>query len=195
MRVVDLRTRRFVFQAPTERDAVYKFESLGLDLDKTAIVLIDVWNHHPVESYLKRALVNIRQKIFPLLNLARKHNMNIIHCPHEHPIHKSCKPLPDEKVFYTGDLLNSYLGSIGVRTLLYAGYALNWCVFHRPEGIISMRHAGGYRIILLRDCTVGFETPESLDGEWALKMAINMVEFQWGCTSTLEDLRVALGET
>jgi len=54
-----------------------------------------------------------------------------------------------------------------------------------------MKHLG-YKIILLRDCTIAFETPESLDGEWALKMAVNMVEFQWGCTSTLDDLREAL---
>ena len=135
-----------------------------------------------------------KQKIVPLIALARRHNMRIVHAPHDRPdgIIEGCEPLPTEKVVFSGEKMYQHLKEHGVNTIIYAGYALNWCVFHRPEGIISMRHAGGYKIILLRDCTIAFETPESLDGEWALKMAINMVEFQWGCTSTLDDLRIAL---
>ena len=50
----------------------------------------------------------------------------------------------------------------------------------------------GYNTILVRDATIAFETPESLSGEWAYKMTINMVESLWGGTTTVDDLRAAL---
>jgi len=194
--IISLKTRRFNLttgETTTERDSKHVYSNTELDLDKTALILIDVWDWHPVGGFMKRMASHAKQKIVPLIGLARRHNMIIVHCPHEFPkgIVDGCNPIPGERVIHTGTELHKYLGGCGVKTLLYAGYAVNWCVFHRPEGIISMRHIG-YNIILLRDCTLAFETPESLEGEWALKMAVNMVEFQWGCTTTLDDLRVAL---
>jgi nicotinamidase-related amidase len=50
----------------------------------------------------------------------------------------------------------------------------------------------GYNIVLIRDATLAFETPESLEGEWANVMAITMVEQLWGESTTIDDLRSAL---
>lgn len=53
-------------------------------------------------------------------------------------------------------------------------------------------HAFGYDLILLRDCALAWETPESLEGEWARKIGVNQVEWFWGESATLDDLREAL---
>jgi hypothetical protein len=52
----------------------------------------------------------------------------------------------------------------------------------------------GYNIILIRDSTIAFETPETLDGEWANRVTINTVEHQYGSTTTLQDIEDALND-
>jgi len=202
-RVVTLNTRTFRVAGDadvydTERDSVYIYEARKLDLNKVALVLIDVWEYVPnggaIEQRVKR---NIESKIVPLLQLMRKHDMTVIHAPHNYQIAELAKPLPDEFVVDSHNLiddtveLDRYLRAHNIKTLLYAGYASNWCVLHRPTGIVKMKELG-YSIILLRDCTKGSETPESLEGEWGNRMAIYTVESQFGATTTLEDLEAAL---
>ena len=166
-----------------------------LDLEKTALVLIDVWTQHPNKVFRERMASNIKQKTVPLVELARRHNIKIVHCPHEFPkgIADGCKPLPGERVIHTGTELHKYLGECGVKTLLYAGYAVNRCILNRPEGIPNIKPLG-YNIILLRDCTIAKETQESLEGELKYHEAISKIETNWGCTSTLDDLKAALEE-
>jgi hypothetical protein len=73
---------------------------------------------------------------------------------------------------------------------------------HDPDvafGINQNRHnpvsldCGLARIVLIQDVTIAFETPETLDGEWANKSVINMVESEWGRTTTVDDLQTAFG--
>jgi nicotinamidase-related amidase len=134
--------------------------------------------------------------MIPLLDLARAHNMTIIHASHGFNITEHCQPLPGELVtgeendLYLTENFDEYLQAHNITTLLYAGYRSNWCVLHRPTGIIKMSEQG-YNVILIRDCTIAFETPETLEGEWANKASINMVEAQFGSTTTLDDLQNA----
>jgi hypothetical protein len=51
-----------------------------------------------------------------------------------------------------------------------------------------------YQIILIRDATIAQETAETLDGEWANKVVINMIESEWGRSTTVADLQTAFGE-
>jgi len=166
-----------------------------LDLDKMALVLIDVWKRHPKAVTMKRMNAHTKQKIVPLIELARKHNMIIVHCPHEYPngIADGCTPLPGERVIHTGTARHKYLGECSVKTILYAGYAVNKCIINRPEGIPNMKPLG-YNIILLRDCTLASETPESLEGELKYHEAISKIETNWGSTCTLDDFKAALEE-
>ena len=202
-RTIMLKTRKFKAAGnpdmyDTERDSTYEYTTRRLDLRGIALILIDVWSYHPNDGWMQRANNHRKLKIVPLLELVRKHNMIIIHAPHNHrpkvKIAEDCKPLPGELVIdsppYTTKL-DQYLKERNIEVLLYAGYASNWCVLHRPTGIIKMGQLG-YDIILIRDCTIAFETPETLDGEWANKVTINIVEYQWGATTTLEDLKAAL---
>jgi len=124
-RIIQLGTRRFVIQKPTERDSIYVYKDRSLDLDKVALVLIDVVDTHPIESYNIRRNLNVERRIVPLLALVRKHDIKIFHAPHKYPIHSKITPLQGEKVVYSGLNLHECLGGFGVDTLLYAGYALN----------------------------------------------------------------------
>lgn len=201
-RLVTLNTRTFRTAGDpdvydTERDSTYSYETRELDLNRTALILIDVWQEHPNEGWMERAKKNMESKIAPLLQLAREHGMTVIHAPYHHQIAELAKPLPDEFVVDSHNLiddnveLDRYLRARNIKTLIYAGYASNECILYRPTGIIKMKELG-YSIILLRDCTIAIETPESLDGEWANRMAINTVERQFGVTAILEDLKTAV---
>lgn len=196
---ITVRTRAFKPAADpekfdTERDSVYTYDQRSLDIHRTALIVIDAWAYSANDGYLKRTEENMRLKLSPLLQLARKHNMVVIHAPHGQEIAEIAKPLPGELVVHSSTAeLDAYLKAHHITTLLYAGYASNMCVLLRPTGIIKMRELG-YNIILVRDCTIAVEMPESLDGQWANKIAVNMIETQWGETTTLEDLEAAFKE-
>jgi nicotinamidase-related amidase len=181
----------------TERDSTYIYETRKLDLNRTALVLIDVWQDNLNEGWMERAKKNMESKIAPLLELARKYHITLIHVPNNGQIAELAKPLPDEFVVDSHNLiddtveLDRYLKAHNIKTLIYAGYASNECVLYRATGIIKMKELG-YSIILLHDSTIAVETPESLDGEWANRMAINTVEREFGVTAILEDLKAAL---
>ena len=181
----------------TEKDSTYVYTHRELDLNRTALILIDVWGYDPNDGFSQRATIHRQTKIVPLLALARKHNMEIIHAPGGRAIAEDSKPVPGEIVIASqgvlGDTLqlDLFLKTHNITTLLYAGYASNLCVLNRPTGIIKMSELG-YNIVLIRDATLAFETPESLEGEWANVMAITMVEQLWGESTTIDDLRSAL---
>lgn len=140
----------------------YKDTVCQLDLGRTALILIDVWGFHD-DGMQKRTQKNIEENLVPVLKLARKHNLRIIHAPHEGEIAKSCSPAVDELVvdykdypLHDKDKLDKYLIAHGITTLLYAGYHTDVCLIKRPVGIISM-HDSGYETILIRDCTIANE--------------------------------------
>jgi len=181
----------------TERDSTYRYQRSKVDLRRSALVLIDVWADHPNDEWLERARQHTTEKLLPLLKLARENGMTVFHAPHRQAIAKSMRPLEgeinlDHARLATSESFHRFLQNKGINTLLYAGYASNWCVLNRPVGIIRMSQLG-YNIILIRDCTIAFETPETLDGEWANKVTINTIETQWAMTTTLHDLEDAFG--
>jgi len=197
-----LNTRRFNLEweakkSDTEKDSPYVYAHRELDLNRTALILIDVWETDPNDGSSQRGTIHRQTKIVPLLALARKHNMIIMHAPNGRAIAEDSKPLPGEIVIASqgvlGDTLqlDLFLKTHNITTLLYAGYASNLCVLTRPTGIIKMSERG-YNIVLIRDATLAFETPESSEGEWANVMAITMVEQLWGESTTIDDLRSAL---
>ncbi len=89
------------------------------------------------------------------------------------------------------DLFNDFLQRNGIKTLLYAGYALNYCVLNRPIGIVPVSQLHKYNIILLRDCSIAFETPETLAGKWTRKVITNLIETQFGRSTTTDELRTS----
>lgn len=199
--VINLETRKFAPSLKegiydTEMDSDYTYRQRLLDLNKTALIIVDPWAYRPNDGMQKRVQENMRSKLLPLLGLARDHNMTIVYAPNRREIAEIVKPLQDEYIVDSNNEmddtieLDECLKARNITTLLYAGYASNWCVLNRPTGILKMSQLG-YDIILVRDCTLAFEMPETLDSEAANLVIINLVENQWGETTTLEDLKAA----
>jgi hypothetical protein len=80
----------------TERDSIYEYRKLEVNLTKAALVLIDVWSKHPNEGWTERARQNTQDSILPLVRLARQNSMIIFHAPHGRSIADSVKPQEDE---------------------------------------------------------------------------------------------------
>jgi nicotinamidase-related amidase len=164
-----------------------------IDLNSTALVIIDA-AQEACDLAPNREAENMSTKLVALLDLARKYNIKVIHSPNGYHIADIVKPIPGEYVVgypYTAEILDSYLKRHGIDTLLYAGYDENVCLIARNTGIIKMSGLG-YKIILVRDCTVAYESPESLPGEWGQVITTETIEFLWGESTTLNDLETAL---
>ncbi len=205
----------------TEKDSTVSFDTVCIDRDRTALIIIDVWERHHNEGWFARAGENIRTKMIPLVDLIRKSGLTIIHIPHEYEtygIHPVVRPpggsepivlrsvscpkcqdvsdiLADSREIaikdYDIDVLSRVLRDHDITTLLYAGYASNWCLLHRDAGIITMKKLG-FNIVFIRDCSLAIEMPETLEGELAHKVVTWMIECQHGPSTTLDDLREAL---
>lgn len=191
-----VRTIQYSFDGnqDSERDATDESLVLNLKVSETALVLIDVWAWHPIEGWQERAEVKIRDKLYPLLQEARKAGILVIHASHGNPVHPWATPLEGEMVLedqYDAYQVFEELRNRGIKTLIYAGYATNMCVLVRPIGMIQAK-GQNFNVILVRDATIAVETPESLDGEWAHKMAVRFVELNFGYTTTVEDFRIAV---
>ncbi len=164
-----------------------------------ALVLIDVWARDPDPGFQERSLPHMRRTIVPLVELARRHGLAVIHSHNREPEAEEMKPVKDEFVVDPDNLpddtdeLDRYLKAHTITTLLYAGYQSNVCVLFRPTGMLAMK-GRGYNIVLVRDCTLAYETPETLGGEWNNKAMATLVETSLGATTTLEDIREAFGE-
>ncbi|MCC6443133.1 MAG: cysteine hydrolase family protein [Armatimonadetes bacterium] len=55
--------------------------TLPLPVKQTALVLVDVWSVHYIDSWLQRAAEITREKIVPLLQAARRIGMTVVHAP------------------------------------------------------------------------------------------------------------------
>ena len=86
MSELDLRVRYFQDSTPTdipcrEENFVRRQIKMLLPLEQTALVLVDVWNIHFIESWIERASKITREIILPILETARQSHLAIIHAP------------------------------------------------------------------------------------------------------------------
>ena len=93
-------------------------------------------------------------------------------------------PLGDEPLVFYTDVLDEYLRSRGVETLIYMGFAADMCLLGAEGGARAML-ARGYRCVVMRDATVGVETPESFPRRLSTNYALHIFEWSlgFGCTS------------
>jgi nicotinamidase-related amidase len=52
-----------------------------LPLEQTALVLVDFWDYHHIDSWLERAAKCVKRGCLPVLRAARKVGMTVIHAP------------------------------------------------------------------------------------------------------------------
>ena len=92
-------------------------------------------------------------------------------------IDDSVFPQPDDFVIANGPQLHRLCAHRQILYLFYVGFATNLCIPHRDYGMIAMRERG-YGLTLLRDCTTGIETGETIDGLLSTNIAIHDYELR-----------------
>ncbi len=86
MKTLDLRVRYFQDSTPAdvpcrETEFVRREFEMPLPLDETALVLVDLWNVHFIESWIERAKQVTVDCVVPVIDAARKIGMTIVHAP------------------------------------------------------------------------------------------------------------------
>jgi nicotinamidase-related amidase len=110
------------------------------------------------------------------------------------------QPLDNEAVIpkshkdgFNGTVLDYYLKTWNIDTVIAVGFHLKSCLFHT---CIGARH-NNYRVVMLRDCTNSSEFPDTIDtdnpeGGWLRFVFLRIYETDIGYTSTSADLMKAL---
>ena len=99
--------------------------------------------------------------------------------------HPKVLPQKGEPVIANGAELHEYLKQNKLLFLFYAGFNTNACIINRDYGTIRMRDKG-YRIILIRDCTTGMESKDTLATLTQTKSTILNLEM-FGCFTVESD--------
>ena len=86
MKTLDLRVRYFQDSTPADvpcRETAFirrEFE-MPLPVDETALVLVDLWNVHFIESWIERAAQVTTECVVPAIDAARQAGLTIVHAP------------------------------------------------------------------------------------------------------------------
>ena len=125
--------------------------------------------------------------------LDRAHGKNYMK---DSPLAHMCRaeiiaPKDDEQIFFYSDVLDKYLRDRDIDTLIYMGFATDMCILNAEGGARPML-SKGYRCILMRDATVGVETPESVPHRLATRYATHLFEWSVGYSTTSVDFAAAL---
>jgi nicotinamidase-related amidase len=158
----------------------YQESTVKIDPKKTALMVIDLWDG---VNFLEDI---IKYKINPLLALARKNKITVIHAvsdsPPNYKAHHDLSIEPEDIFIYGYDLADGYLYRQGIDTLLYVGFDALLCVLDKPNGIFNILSRNpNFKTILIRDAVIS-------ENEEMKITAINLVESQLGCSLTTEDL-------
>ena len=54
---------------------------MTLPIEQTALILVDLWNSHFIESWMERASCIISEAISPAVEMTRKAGITVIHAP------------------------------------------------------------------------------------------------------------------
>ncbi len=99
-------------------------------------------------------------------------------------------PLPEEPVVHQTAQFDRVLRERGIVNLIYAGFATDMCILNAPGGMGPM-FGLGYRVVLIREGTLGVECPDTFDERIATRWGIRYLETHWGDTIALTEFLVA----
>lgn len=101
------------------------------------------------------------------------------------------RPAPGEGVAENGHQLLALCRERAVNHLIYAGFAINWCLLLSPGGMAEMsRH--GFLCSAIREAVTAVENKETARGEWGKENALWRVAVAFGFVYELDDLLGAL---
>ncbi|WP_308639490.1 hypothetical protein [Paenibacillus silvisoli] len=96
------------------------------------------------------------------------------------------RPLPGEGVAENGSQLLALCLDANVSHLIYAGFAVNWCMLLEPGGMAEMSR-NGLLCSVIPEAVTAVENRESVRVEWAKKLALWRVALAFGFVYELED--------
>lgn len=100
-------------------------------------------------------------------------------------------PLGDEGIAENAHQLHALCREAGVNHLIYAGFAINWCLLMSPGGMLDMSRRG-YMCSVVRDATTAVENRESARTESHREEALWRVALSFGFVFDSSDLTHAL---
>ena len=105
MRMLNLKVRYFQDSTPEdvpcrEENFIRRELNFALPVEQTALVLIDLWNVHFIESWLERARTMTQDVIVPLIHRARETGLTIVQAPspeaaEKHSVYAGHTPTPE----------------------------------------------------------------------------------------------------
>ena len=101
------------------------------------------------------------------------------------------RPQGEEGVAENGDQLFALCQEQGVNHLIYAGFAINWCLLLSPGGMADMQKRG-FMCSALRQAVTAVENKETARGELAKEIGLWRVAVAFGFVFDVDDLVAAL---
>ncbi|NIA14385.1 MAG: twin-arginine translocation signal domain-containing protein [Nitrospiraceae bacterium] len=101
-------------------------------------------------------------------------------------------PVGDEGVAENGPQLFALCQERGINHLIYAGFALNWCLLLSPGGMAEMCHQYGVMCSTIRQATTAVENGETARQELCKQIALWRVSLAFGFVFDVDDLVGAL---
>jgi len=108
-------------------------------------------------------------------------------------IHPAARPLPGEYMVTQSDELHAVCARHGINHLIYAGFAVNYCLLMSPGGMLDMSRRG-FLCSLVKEATTAVECDFSARDELAKQLALWNVALSFGFVYEQDDLirRLAL---
>lgn len=100
------------------------------------------------------------------------------------------RPQPDEGIAENAHQLNALCRDAGVNHLIYAGFALNWCLLMSSGGMLDMsRH--GYMCSVFREAVTAFENKETARSELCKEIELWRVSQGFGFVLQVDEFIAA----
>ena len=97
----------------------------------------------------------------------------------EMDIVESCKPIEGEYVIKTTQQFDRICRKLGIVNLIYVGFSTQGCIQFSPGGIEPMS-SRGYRVMIIREATLGVEWPDTVEAQLVTQLAIRNIELKFG---------------
>jgi len=101
------------------------------------------------------------------------------------------RPVADEGIAENGEQLFALCRDAGVNHLIYAGFAINWCLLLSPGGMMDMSRRG-LMCSAIRQAVTAVENKETARRELCKEIALWRVAIGFGFVFDVDDLIGAL---
>jgi len=100
---------------------------------------------------------------------------------------EEARPAAGEGIAENGHQLTALCREQGVNHLVYAGFAVNWCLLLSPGGMADMAHRHGAMCSVIREATTAVENRESAREQRCKELALWRISLAFGFVYELDD--------